>query len=147
MVAPLGIHVKRSIQTKRKWAAGLILFLALWPAIHHGLVRSHGIDAWRFLGWSMYATPNAQIRLGLRGFVGERELQFGVGAKAREAGNRYARRLANVGDFASARALADAAFEEHPDLDALDVVVYKRVLDRKSARFETLESRIHFVRE
>jgi nitrate reductase NapE component len=135
------------IERKRRLAAGLVLFLVLWPALHHGLVRSYGIDPWRFLGWSMYAAPNAQVRLGLRGFVGGRELQFGVGAKAREAGNRYARWRANVGEFASARPLAAAAFEEHPDLDAVDVVIYTRVLDRESARFETVESRLHFERD
>jgi len=139
--------MRLSIENKRRLAAGLVLFLVLWPALHHGLVRSHGIDAWRFLGWSMYASPNAQIRLGLRGFVGERELQFGVGPKAREAGNRYALWRANLGEFASARPLAEAALEEHPDLDAVDVIVYTRVLERESARFETIESRLHFERD
>ncbi len=138
--------MRASIETKRRLAALLILFLILWPAVHHQLVRSHGIDPWRFLGWSMYAVPNTQIRLGLQGFVGEQALQIGVGLNARKVGNRFALRRANLGDFASARPLAEAAFEEHPALDAVDVIIYRRVLDRESAQFETVESRLHFER-
>lgn len=136
-----------SIVRKRRLAAALVLFLALWPAVHHGLARSYGINPWRFLGWSMYAVPNARVNLALRGYVEGRELQISVGEEARAAGDRYARWRVNLGDFASARPLAEAALAEHPALDAVDVIVYTRVLDRESARFERVESRLHFSRE
>ncbi len=44
----------------------LLVFLAalsVWPLAHHGLVRAFDMDAWRLLGFSMYAVPKPLVKV------------------------------------------------------------------------------------
>ena len=34
-----------------------IVFLAVWPIIHHGIVTTYDMDPWLYFGMSMYARP------------------------------------------------------------------------------------------
>jgi len=42
---------------KKRVAFGAIVFLAVWPIIHHGIVTTYDMDPWLYFGMSMYARP------------------------------------------------------------------------------------------
>ncbi len=42
---------------KKRVAFVVIMFLAVWPIIHHGIVTKYDIDPWLYFGLSMYARP------------------------------------------------------------------------------------------
>src|SRR5690242_3894312 len=42
---------------KRSAMIGFLICFALWPALHHVLVRHFEMNPWKFFGWSMYCVP------------------------------------------------------------------------------------------
>ncbi len=38
-----------------------IMFLAIWPIVHHGIVTTYDMDPWLYFGMSMYARPRPTI--------------------------------------------------------------------------------------
>ena len=42
---------------KRTLVFWLLVAFAIWPLVHHALVRTVGIDPWKYGGWSMYIVP------------------------------------------------------------------------------------------
>ena len=42
---------------KKRVAFVAMVFLAVWPIIHHGIVTTYDMDPWLYFGLSMYARP------------------------------------------------------------------------------------------
>lgn len=42
---------------KRRIVFVLLLAFALWPLVHHALVRSLDLNPWKYGGWAMYTVP------------------------------------------------------------------------------------------
>jgi len=38
-----------------------LVFLAVWPILHHGIVTTYDMDPWLYFGMSMYARPRIRI--------------------------------------------------------------------------------------
>ena len=122
-------------------AVGLLLVLAVWPGLHHVLVRSVEIDPWAFFGWSMYAVPNHRTNV----LVGRVELDSGsemqagsvdsnaISPRAYRAMRVYAERRERWGRLLPPDALAAEIFAGQPDLPGVVVRVRRWVIDRDSA--------------
>jgi len=52
------LSVTMSTRIKKRVVFGAIVFLAIWPTVHHGLVATYEINPWIFFGLSMYARAN-----------------------------------------------------------------------------------------
>ena len=48
---------------KRRMAFACVLFLALWPFIHHWMVTTYEMDPWMYFGVSMYTRPRPIARV------------------------------------------------------------------------------------
>lgn len=135
-----------SFERRRRILAGLLLGVALWPAVHHALVRGASIDPWKLFGWAMYAAPPGRVQVRVDGVArGARSplRLFGEAADARDA---FARRRASLGRLARPDALAEEVLATDPDLDEVVVVVRGWSLDARSARLRTRDEEIRVSR-
>ena len=116
-------------------AVGLLLVLAVWPGLHHVLVRSVEIDPWGFFGWSMYAVPNLRmnVRVGRvdvdSGSGSGSEMQAGsvdwnaISPRAYHAIRVYAERRERWGRLLPPDALAEEIFAGQQDLPGIVIRV------------------------
>jgi len=52
------LSVTISTRVKKRVVFAAIVFLAIWPMVHHGLVAIYEINPWIFFGLSMYVRAN-----------------------------------------------------------------------------------------
>ncbi len=139
---PAAVVLQLTTRTRSRIAVGLLAVLAVWPGLHHGLVRGVEIDPWAFFGWSMYAVPN--LRINVR--AGRVELDASgemlaetvdwnaISPHAYRAMRAYAERRAVWGRLLAPDALAEEIFAGQPDLPGVVIRVRRWVIDRDSAR-------------
>jgi hypothetical protein len=123
--------------------AGLAL-LALWPAVHHALVRHADLHPWKLGGWSMYAVPISPPRFELEGLLGTRRLPIDPAALPLELlrdFGRFTRWRLVFGRAVSPEPVARRILEAAPELDGLVVVVRHFVIERETARVRWREDR------
>ena len=58
----MGVQLSASSNSvQRRLLAGMVIGLAIWPVVHHGLVNRFDLNPWRFFGWSMYCLPDEEV--------------------------------------------------------------------------------------
>lgn len=137
-----------SFKVKRKIAIAMLVATTAWPLVHHGLVRSFGLNPWKFFGWSMYAAPSFRVIGYPLSLADGRVLSSdGLTSEAKQ-------RLVSVfHDFSSKRieygrllppdAFARALFTEYPEEEGIEIVLKRIGLDRKPSKIGELE-RFHY---
>lgn len=125
---------------------GVVLFVALWPFAHLGLVARYEIDPWEFFGWAMYSQPAArvQIRVDVER-DGTRKGLRAMGA-LREAIREQARRRTALGRLASHDPLARRVLQSDPGIDAAWIVERRVYLDEETARLAGDERETLFIK-
>ena len=131
---------------KKSALFALLVALSIWPAIHHVLAHTYGIDPWKLFGWSMYAVPNRQIRVKVVALENGAPTPWIFPPAARAEIDRFITRRLNLGRFASAESLGQVVLGHEPRFDELEVVIQVRRLDLESARFVFDEERIRVAR-
>lgn len=53
-----------STRIKKRVVFFTVVFLAIWPIIHHGIVTRYDMDPWLYFGMSMYARARPTIYIG-----------------------------------------------------------------------------------
>ena len=62
-VTNTGEHMRRNLtftiptRIKKRVLFVALVFLAVWPILHHGIVTTYDMDPWLYFGLSMYARP------------------------------------------------------------------------------------------
>ena len=116
----------------------MVTVFKAWPLVHYQLVRVYELDPWKFGGWAMYTVVNFIPKVEVFAVRdGERE-QIGLG-RHDLPGSRTAREelvfdTKFYGKLADAAPLARIAASEIGGDVAIEVVITRYFLDRRSAR-------------
>jgi len=125
---------------KRRAAAALLVFAALWPFAQRVLVARYGIDPWKLAGFAMYATPSLPVLVAL--FVPEDGRLALVDETALDPALRAqldrfrAERLA-LGRLREPEDLARALLAARPAETGVVISVQRTDLDRHTARIRS----------
>lgn len=129
---------------KKHIVLNALVLVALWPAVHHGLVRTRGLSPWKLFGWSMYCLPpkrlNGSIMIssgGRRGAASLERLPPGV----REAYLAYLRNRRALGPLFKPDRVAAMMFESISDIDRIDFELEEISLDTATGRMESRQFR------
>jgi len=119
---------------RRRSMAGIVVCVALWPAVHAALVAHFGTDPWELFGWSMYTVPQRRIQIGVEvERDGAKDPLRAMGA-ARRRVQDFARRRTALGRLASTEPLARAILAEDPSIDAVVIVTREVSFDPDTTR-------------
>jgi len=126
---------------RRAAMCAVVLFVAIWPLAHAGLVARYHLDAWEFFGWSMYARPAArvQVRVDVERDGETRRLRA-MGDQRRRVRN-YARRATALGALADPEPFAREIFSWDPSIAAVTIVTREVILDPESTMLVGHEAR------
>jgi len=58
------LSVTISMRIKKRVVFFTIVFLAIWPIVHHGIITTYDMDPWLYFGMSMYARARPTIYIG-----------------------------------------------------------------------------------
>ena len=123
-----------TLARKQKLVVVMLAVLAVWPLLHHSLVRRYELNPWRFFGWSMYTRPVNKIAVRVRPSSGDYAALDGATVAGELAA--YIRARASWGKLARPDALARATLERNPRLPGVVVEVENLLLRPESGRFE-----------
>ena len=121
--------------TKQRVAfVGLVLF-ALWPMVHHGLVRKYEINLWKLAGWSMYIKRPGPIEVEVMTTVETLPAGWaeGLPPDVQAAADQFEYDRRTWGLLLIPDEVADAAFAAAPELEFVRIRVKDRRLDRDTA--------------
>ena len=138
-----------STRIKARVAAAICLLFLLWPAIHRVVVAVYGSSAWRLGGFAMYATPPARTRVSIVEKRGNKQVfrpDSDLPAAVRDLRRRFASRRGVLGSLAPPDSLAAAYLEALPDLDQIEVVIDRDMLNVSTALIERQQTRYRFDR-
>ena len=125
---------------------GVVIAVALWPAVHLALVARAGVDPWELFGWAMYSQPTArvQVRVDVER-AGVVEPLRAMGAMRRQV-EQFARSRTALGRLASPGALRTSVLASDASIDAVEMVLREVELDRESAMLVARDERLRFER-
>ena len=132
-----------STPAKARVAALLCLLFIVWPAVHRVGVAVYNINAWRLGGFAMYATPPARTAVSILERRGSQEtilLESDLPAALAEQRRLYRIRRSVLGLLLPPDALAEAYFRARPDVDHIEVVITRDMLNASTARIERRKS-------
>jgi hypothetical protein len=123
------------------WKRGLALLVLAattsWPLVHHGIVRTRGLNPWKWFGWAMYTTPPVRVRaevwtpegrpLDLRGVAP------GAAQAALAAYRSWSSEVQELGGASAPDAFAATIFTAYPDVERFEVRAFAVRMDRESA--------------
>jgi len=128
---------------------GVLLLMALWPAVHIGLARGFGVNPWKLAGWGMYAAPqipcDVEVYPVISGQATAQPLET-VSAAVRPVLERFRRRRLALGRLAEPRALGRELLEVHPGVEGFDIVVIQPVLEPRSGMVRDVRSAYEYRR-
>ena len=117
----------------------------IWPLFHIYLVRRFDMNPWKFAGWGMYSAPQlaSQVRVfvwigGTRRELKPASLELNRAIQDFRRLRRGLRKLIRPG------ALARSIREFHPEVERLQIVVFQRVLNRKTGMIEEERDEYHY---
>jgi hypothetical protein len=123
---------------KRRLLQGLVVVLALWPAVQFTLTRTHDVNPWKLFGWAMYSVPGPRLELRVIGLLADGRATLiprqAYGGDERREAARFFNYSAELGDLASSDALAQAVLAARPQLDAVVIGVLRYRIDPQTAR-------------
>ncbi len=126
-----------SLKTKTVIIGILVAVFAVWPLLHHAMVKHYFISPWRLFGWAMYCIPvyQPQVRFFAAEGKQQREIKFPMTEPDDvHALQRFIRNRAQLGTLISADELGRILLREHPRLDAVIVHVEQPVYHYDSDR-------------
>ena len=125
---------------KRRLACAWLALFAIWPLLHHALVRGYDVDPWKFAGWSMYARVTLPPVVKLYEFRAPAHLERldpgRLPPRSRAAYERFARGRRVYGTLASPDELGSLYLEERPEAERLEVTVVRWTLDADARAHE-----------
>ena len=130
-----------TIDTKRKIVTWGLVVLTVWPLVHHVIVRSLDLSAWKGFGWSMYCVPprmaNTYVfslddgrQLGGHGLDRQRQQEL-----FRAAGE-FGKWRAEFGRWIEPDEFARVVLSCYPSVQRVELVVEQVAVARSSATFE-----------
>ena len=139
------------VLSRRRTLIGLLLVaFALWPLVHHVVVKRYFLSPWRLFGWAMYCVPVYEPKVEFFAFRdgGRIAVDFPrTSADDALTYRRFIRNRSELGTLVDAADLGRILFRHDPRLDRLVVKITQPVYhydsDRiRSAYFEYLLERI-----
>jgi hypothetical protein len=124
------------IEAKKRVLAGILALLVVWPAVHYGLVAALDLDPWRFCGFAMYATPAAHQWVFMIELRGDKRVHIHhtwLTDEGRKAYRTLRKDRALLGELAPPHALAQAIFDERPEIEALEIVLIRDVISPRTS--------------
>ena len=118
-----------SFAVKRRVVRGLLLFLAVWPLVHRGLVEVYDISPWRLFGWAMYCRPILSVNVGLVPEDQAGPMETVLPAALERETRRFTERRLALGRLADPAPLASAALAQLPRARSVIVVIQHNRLD------------------
>lgn len=122
--------------TKRRLVHAALAAFTLWPALQIALVKTQGLSSWKLAGWGMYATPQRQPGLVVRGITREGQrvpLAQPLAPALREELARFQRWRSALGRLFEPTRLARAILASEPELARVELEVIELHLDPKTA--------------
>jgi hypothetical protein len=132
---------------KERLVAGVVLALALWPAVHLFLVARFEIDPWELMGWGMYSVPGPQVHARMEQLVEGRPLLVRPSDASLARLDAFATARSHLGRLVSVDALGRDLLALEPEMEGVVVILRRWSLDRDSAHFDFREERFRFERE
>ncbi len=118
---------------KKKIYVMLACALVLWPLVQHGLVRTYGVNPWRFFGWAMYAVPSPTLRIHHEFTNIEMGEEIKKKRSYKNAIKEFSQRRAHWGELEKPQHLADTLFTLVPEGRELRITVSSVYLDTPTA--------------
>ena len=125
-------------ELKRRLLFAWLVLFALWPLVHHGLVRTYDMSPWKLNGWAMYCRPSLPVTMTIALLDGEEEIGVigdQIPEPARVEVDRFQDRYPQLGDLAPPDAALEAILTEAPpSADGAVISVQKLELSPESDR-------------
>jgi hypothetical protein len=102
-----------SLIKKRIYITVAVLLMA-WPLCQHFLVRTYGVNPWRFFGWAMYAMPAPTLRIDTWFTDVPQSPPFQTHPEYQQALKAFSERRAHWGGLEQPQELADILFKLEP---------------------------------
>jgi hypothetical protein len=110
----------------------ILLVLALWPPVHHVMVKSYDLNPWKLLGFSMYCLPHVASTF----YIDETRVPArpisDVSPTLRAAMEDYSSTRNCLGRLAHPRGIARKILQEKPAIEALLIQIQVTRLDASS---------------
>ncbi len=130
-----------TLDTKRKIVTWGLVVLTVWPLVHHVIVRSLDLSAWKGFGWSMYYVPPRLANTYLYSLdddrpLTQRELTPAQRQALRRAADEFGKWRAEFGPLVEPDAFGRVALDCYPNEQGIELVVEDVAVSRSSATFE-----------
>lgn len=115
----------------------VVVFVAVWPLVHRGLVSAYDVNPWKLGGFAMYTTatpPVLVVAFEPRGEGGIPLDRRRFPAHVEQSLQRFEARRHVLGNLARPDELAAQLLHSRPDLDRVVVLVQRMVLAPSTAR-------------
>ena len=123
---------------RKTLAVGLLLTaFALWPLLHHLVVKRYFVSPWRLFGWAMYCVPVYQPRVRFFTARDGQRLEIAYPRASPDDVRAYDRFLAHraqLGMLVEPDDLGRIFFRHYPELDQVTVHVTQPVYHYDSDR-------------
>ena len=123
--------------------------LAIWPAVHIGLVARYDLNPWKLGGWGMYSAPQlaSEVRVSCLtpDVVGIYELRS-IRPDLQPSLHQFRRRRLALGSLARPDRFAQAVLDHYPAIDGVVVEVVQPVLDPRTGMIRGESSRYEYLR-
>lgn len=143
--APKGTAVKRRV------VEAIVVWVAVWPAVHFGLSEAYGINPWKLFGFAMYSVPGPRGGVRLVGLLPDgRAVRLDrqqLSDDERALLDRYHSYWSELGELASPSRLVDGVLARRPELESLVVDTIRYRIDRGTARVAVDEHRVRHHRD
>lgn len=130
-----------TIATKRRIVLVGFAVVAIWPLVHHVIVRSLDMSPWKGFGWSMYCVPPRVTNTYLYSLDDGRSLRLGEVTPPqqqalRRAADEFGKWRAEFGALVKPDAFGRVALDCYPNEQRIELVVEDIGVVRSSATFE-----------
>jgi len=115
---------------RKTLAVGLLLTaFALWPLLHHVVVKRHFVSPWRLFGWAMYCVPVYQPDVSFFAVRDDQRfaIEFPAAGDDALAYRRFVQQRAQLGTLVSPDDLGRILFRHFPLVDHLVVRITQPV--------------------
>jgi hypothetical protein len=124
---------------KRRLVYLALVALAVWPALHIGLVLRYDVNAWKLAGWGMYSTPQLAAYVRVSGLtpdeIGVYELRS-IRPALQPARDEFLERRRGLRKLVEPDGFAHALLEHYTALDGVIIEVVQPTLNPRTGMIE-----------